>query len=140
MASDALHLPTLSLPFLFSLIAGSRDIGFLGQNGCSRPTSPATWSSWSLTSSTAIPRSFRMFCRSRVFVLVLLLICLFASSPERTGAQRPPPLELLLWLPFCYLASPADNGSMRTQESQLPQASSALQRGRANRARADLPA
>jgi uncharacterized membrane protein YoaK (UPF0700 family) len=96
MASDAVDLPAVSLPFVLSLIAGSTDIiGFLGLNGLF--TAHITGNLVVLAAHVINgDRAILSYVLAvPVFMIVLLLTRLFASWLERTEAAPLRPLLLL---------------------------------------------
>ena len=104
MASDAVDLPVVSLPFVLSLIAGSTDtIGFLGLNGLFTAHITGNLVVLAAHVINGDPAILSYVLAVPVFMLVLLLTRLFASWLERTGAAKLQSLlllELLLLITF----------------------------------------
>jgi uncharacterized membrane protein YoaK (UPF0700 family) len=104
MASDAVDLHVMSLPFLLSLIAGSTDmIGFLGLNGLFTAHITGNLVVLAAHFINGDPAILSYVLAVPVFVLVLLLTRLFATWLERTGVATLRPLlllELLLLITF----------------------------------------
>ncbi len=104
LASDAVDLPAVALPFVLSLIAGSTDtIGFLGLNGLFTAHITGNLVVLAAHVVNGDPAVLSYLLAVPVFMLVLLLTRLFASRLERTGVATLPPLlllELLLLVSF----------------------------------------
>ena len=101
LASDAVDLPAVALPFVLSLIAGSTDtIGFLSLNGLF--TAHITGNLVILAAHVigGDPAILSFVLAVPVFMLVLLLTRIFAIRLERAGAA---PLRPLLWLQLLLL-------------------------------------
>jgi uncharacterized membrane protein YoaK (UPF0700 family) len=104
IASDAVDLPAMALPFVLSLIAGSTDtVGFLSLNGLFTAHITGNLVVLAAHVINGDPAVLSYLLAVPVFMLVLLLTRLFASWLERTGAATLRPLlvlELLLLITF----------------------------------------
>jgi uncharacterized membrane protein YoaK (UPF0700 family) len=104
IASNAVELPAVALPFVLSLIAGSTDtIGFLSLNGLFTAHITGNLVVLAAHVINGDPAILSYLLAVPVFMLVLLLTRLFASWLERTGAETLRPLlvlELLLLITF----------------------------------------
>jgi uncharacterized membrane protein YoaK (UPF0700 family) len=94
--ADAVIAPSVALPFLLSLIAGSTDIiGFLGLNGLFTAHITGNLVVLAAHVINGDPVILSYVLAVPVFMLVLLLTRLFASWLERRGAATLQPLLLL---------------------------------------------
>jgi uncharacterized membrane protein YoaK (UPF0700 family) len=96
LASDAVDLPAVALPFVLSLIAGSTDtIGFLSLNGLFTAHITGNLVVLAAHVINGVPAILSYVLAVPLFMLVLLLTRLFASWLERAGTATLRPLLLL---------------------------------------------